>query len=57
MNRISTDYTVDPLLVADALIRRLDKLAYERAEYRRALIRSVEMIKACDIDDAAGLIN
>lgn len=57
MNRISPDYTVDPLLVADALIKRLDRLADERAEYRRALIQSVEVIKPGDFDDAAGLVH
>lgn len=57
MNRISPDYSVDPLLVADALIKRLDRLADERAEYRRALIHSVEVIKASDLDDATGLIH
>ena len=57
MNRISPDYTVDPLLVADALIKRLDRLADERAEYRRALIHSVEVIKPGDFDDAAGLVH
>lgn len=57
MNRISPDYNVDPLLVADALLRRLDRLADERDEYRRALIRSVEVIEPGDFDDAAGLIH
>lgn len=38
------DYAIDPSLVADALIKRLERLADERAEYRRALIHNVETI-------------
>lgn len=45
------DYRVDPLLVADALIRHLDTLANQRAEYRRALIHSVEVLESPDDDD------
>lgn len=45
------DYRVDPLLVADAMIRHLDNLASQRAEYRRALIQSVEVLETPDGDD------
>lgn len=50
-NPMGIDYRVDPLLVADALIRHLDTLANQRAEYRRALIRSVEVLETPDGDD------
>lgn len=47
---VGVDYRVDPMLVADALLRRLDVLANQRAEYRRAMIHSVEVLETPDVD-------
>ncbi len=52
------DYAIDPSLVADSLIARLERMADERAEYRRALIHAVETIpsevfESADDDDAS----
>lgn len=47
---VGVDYRVDPLLVADALLRRLDVLANQRAEYRRAMIHSVEVVETPNVD-------
>jgi hypothetical protein len=44
------DYVVDPDRVAEALLARIEKLADERARFRRSLIYSVEMIEAPDGD-------
>jgi hypothetical protein len=40
------EYVVDPKRVAEALLARIDKMADERARFRRSLIYSVEMIEA-----------
>jgi hypothetical protein len=44
------NYVVQSDLVAEALLARIDKLADERARFRRSLIYSVEMIEAPDFD-------
>lgn len=48
-----TDYVVDADAVAEALIRRVNSLADERAKARRALIRSIEVLIAGDGDGPA----
>lgn len=48
-----TNYEIDPDAVAEALISRVNQLADERAQYRRALIRSVEMLVTGDVDGPA----
>jgi hypothetical protein len=49
--RYDMSYEVDPHAVAEALIRRVNALADERAQARRALIRSVEVLVPSDLDD------
>ncbi len=43
-------YVVNEQRVAEALLAKIDKLADERARFRRSLIYSVEMIETPDID-------
>lgn len=47
------NYEVDAAVVAEAIIHRVNQLADERANYRRALIRSVEMLVSGDVDETA----
>ena len=47
------NYEVDPHAVAEALIRRVNSLADERAKARTAMIRSVEVLVPSDFDDPA----
>ena len=47
------NYEVDPHAVAEALIRRVNSLADERAKARNAMIRSVEVLVPSDLDDPA----
>ncbi|MGH2905739.1 MAG: hypothetical protein ACRDKI_03100 [Solirubrobacterales bacterium] len=51
--QIDINYVVDPEAVAEALIRRVNALADERAKARRALIRSVEVLVPGDSDGPA----
>lgn len=51
------NYKIDPLRVADALVRRVRAMADERARMHRALVYSVEMIEAPDFEIDAGRIN
>jgi hypothetical protein len=46
-------YEVDADRVAEALLKRVDQLADERARFRRSLIYSVEMIETPDCDPGA----
>jgi hypothetical protein len=48
--RFDINYEVDAHAVAEALIRRVNALANERAQARRALIRSVEVLVPSDCD-------
>ncbi|MBI2691595.1 MAG: hypothetical protein HYX29_06610 [Solirubrobacterales bacterium] len=43
-------YVVNEQRVAEALLAKIDKLADERARFRRSLIYSVEMIETPDFD-------
>lgn len=52
---VEASYEVNPTLVAEAMLRRIDQLAEQRAEYRRALIHSVEVVESPDADDAPSL--
>jgi hypothetical protein len=52
---VDANYKVEPELVAEALLRRIDQLAEDRAQYRRALIHSVEVIEAPGDSDAPTL--
>lgn len=45
-----TEYVIDPDRVAEALLARIDKMADERARFRRSLIYSVEVIEAPELD-------
>lgn len=45
------NYKVDAQAVAEALIRRVNSLADERAQARSAMIRSVEVLVPSDLDD------
>lgn len=47
------NYECDSLAVAEALIRRIDAMADERARFRRSLMYSVEVIETPDFDPAA----
>ncbi|MFY9264788.1 MAG: hypothetical protein WAO61_05115 [Solirubrobacterales bacterium] len=47
---LNINYEVDSEAVAEAIIRRVNHLAEERAKYRRALMRSVEMVVSGDND-------
>jgi hypothetical protein len=44
------NYEVSPDLVAEALIRRITDLPAERANYRDALIHSVEVLETPELD-------
>jgi hypothetical protein len=46
-------YEVNPDRVAEALLARIDRMADERAHFRRSLIYSVEMIETPDFDPGA----
>lgn len=50
---IDMNYEVDAQAVAEALIRRVNALADERAQARCALIRSVEVLVPSDLDDTS----
>ncbi|MBJ7458952.1 MAG: hypothetical protein JHD02_07190 [Thermoleophilaceae bacterium] len=50
------DYKVDPDRVAAALLARIDKLAGERAHFRRSMIYSVEMIETPEFDASASCV-
>jgi hypothetical protein len=52
-SRTYTNYAVDADAVAEALIKRVNKLADERVQYRRALIHSVEVLETNDLDGPA----
>jgi hypothetical protein len=47
---VMTEYVIDPDRVAEALLARIDKMADERARFRRSLIYSVEVIEAPELD-------
>lgn len=47
------NYVVDPEAVADAIIRRINKLADERARHRRSLMASVEVLVPGDYNGPA----
>ncbi|MGK2879081.1 MAG: hypothetical protein ACSLFF_11000 [Solirubrobacterales bacterium] len=49
-------YVVDAPRVAEALLVRINKLADERARFRRALIYSVEMIETPEFDARASRV-
>ena len=51
--RIDINYVVDPEAVAEAIIRRVNAIADERANARRALIHSVEMLVPGELDGPA----
>ena len=53
---INDEYAVDTDAVAEAILRRVCELAVERAQRRRALIRSIEMIVPGDIDGPAVVV-
>jgi hypothetical protein len=47
------NYRVDEMRVAEAFLARIEKLADERAQLRRSLMYSVEMVEAGDFNSAA----
>lgn len=55
-SRFEDEYVVDPVSVAEALLKRIDAMADERARFRRSLIYSVEMIEAPDFEIRAGRV-
>ena len=54
--QISSDYAVDPQLVADAMMRRIARLPEERERYRSALIESLEVLVAGELDCGPGRV-
>lgn len=50
---LDINYVVDSEAVAEAIIRRVNKMADEHARHRRSLIRSVEVFVPGDYDGPA----